>query len=305
MQTIPEAPFPPALATVFCGAAVPLPPSPYNSPLNPFAEPCQASVALDVFPKNDVPPLPPYPPFAITGFLCVERGITFQSAPAEDHDGFLFDYGIIPPIGDKAEAYQTMARLFGNIGDFPNYKASTIYTTSNMFKKVSQSEETAVNLARLVHEQGSENVGLEHFRMAANYETEKKWTLISGEFETREEANEFLVRNGCRENNKVDEMDGEFVKSSTTSTKKKLSYSEVQAVLLMGKTSTFDVYGDPNKKLHSRLFICYKDLADPSTVTYVVRILKRKLIISSAIMERLKSIKASASAAVSSWNPFE
>ena len=59
-------------------------------------------------------------PLAITGFYCVERGVTFQCGPEvqEDrrtkvktvlNDGFLFDYGVIPPIACKAEAYQTMA----------------------------------------------------------------------------------------------------------------------------------------------------------------------------------------------------
>lgn len=236
-------------------------------------------------------------PFAITGFLCVERGVTFQCAPAEDHNGFLFDYGIIPPIGDKAEAYQTMARLFGNIGDFPNYKPSTIYTTSSMFKKVGQSEETAVNLARLVHEQGTQDVGPEHFQMAANYTKDKPWTVISGEFDSREKANEFLVANGSPENNKKPEMDGAFIKSSTTGkADKPISYNEVQKCLSMGKTSTFDVNTNPDKKQHSRLFICYKDLTDPSTVTYVVRIIKRSKF----------TLKApSKPAEVSTGNPFD
>jgi hypothetical protein len=238
-------------------------------------------------------------PFAITGFLCVERGVTFQCAPGvqcnpqEDHDGFLFDYGIIPPIADKSEAYQTMARLFGNIGDFLNYKPSTIYSTSNMFKKVGQSEETAVNLARLVHEQDSEDVGPEHFHMAANYETERKWILLSGEFDTREEANEFLVDNGSNANNRAEEMEGEFIKSSMTELKAVLSYSDVQARLSISKTSLFDVNKNPDKKQHSRMIICYKDIEDPSTVTYIVRILK------AGSTESSRQVK------ISSGNPFD
>lgn len=108
-------------------------------------------------------------PFAITGFMCVERGITFQCPPAtNDHDGFLFDYGIIPPISDKAEAYQTMARLFGNIGYFPTYKPCEIYTNSATFKRVHAQEEIAVNLARMVSEQGLVDVGCEHFEEAGD-----------------------------------------------------------------------------------------------------------------------------------------
>ena len=114
-------------------------------------------------------------PLAITGFICVERGITFQCAPVdEDHAGFLFDYGIIPPITDKAEAYQTMARLFGNIGDFPDYKQCEIYTNSATFKRVQNQEEIAVNLARIVAEEGLEEVGPEHFEAATDPEEYKR-----------------------------------------------------------------------------------------------------------------------------------
>lgn len=114
-------------------------------------------------------------PLAITGFICVERGITFQCAPVEDdHNGFLFDYGIIPPITDKAEAYQTMARLFGNVGDFPDYKPCEIYTNAATFKRVHNQEEIAVNLARIVAEQGLTEVGPEHFEEAATDPKEYK-----------------------------------------------------------------------------------------------------------------------------------
>jgi len=114
-------------------------------------------------------------PLAITGFICVERGITFQCPPVEgEHRGFLFDYGIIPPIADKAEAYQTMARLFGNVGDFPDYKPCKIYTNSATFKRVENQEEIAVNLARIVAEQHLSEVGPEHFEEAADPDEYKR-----------------------------------------------------------------------------------------------------------------------------------
>ena len=107
-------------------------------------------------------------PLAITGFICVERGITFQCAPDRTHNGFLFDYGIIPPIADKAEAYQAMARLFGNIGDFPTYKPCQIYSNSATFKKVRIQEEIAVNLARIMHESGREEATIADLKMASD-----------------------------------------------------------------------------------------------------------------------------------------
>jgi hypothetical protein len=94
-------------------------------------------------------------PLAIVGFLCVGRGITFQCGPEEGvHDGFLFDYGIIPPIACGAEAYQTMARLFGNVGHLFGYKSVEIYSNSTTFSNVEKKEEIAINIARIVAEQG-------------------------------------------------------------------------------------------------------------------------------------------------------
>jgi hypothetical protein len=94
-------------------------------------------------------------PLAITGYMCVQRGVTFQCGSKEGiHDGFLFDYGIIPPnIKCAAEAYQTMARLFGNIGNIQEYKPVEIFTNERSFMRVEKQEETARNIARMVAEQ--------------------------------------------------------------------------------------------------------------------------------------------------------
>lgn len=95
-------------------------------------------------------------PLAITGYMCIQRGVTFQCGSLDGvHDGFLFDYGIIPPnIKCAAEAYQTMARLFGNIGQIPEYKQVEIFTNAVTFSRVEKQEETARNIARMVAEQG-------------------------------------------------------------------------------------------------------------------------------------------------------
>ncbi len=139
---------------------------------DPDEDPNEFSTTLScMYMEND---LDRYP-LAITGFICVERGITFQCPPVEDeHLGFLFDYGIIPPITDKADAYQTMARLFGNVGDFPDYKPCEIYTNSATFKRVQYQEEIAVNLPRIVSEQNLKNVGDEHFEEATDPEEYKR-----------------------------------------------------------------------------------------------------------------------------------
>jgi hypothetical protein len=121
-------------------------------------------------------------PFAITGLECVKRGITFQS------NQFIFDYGIVPSITKKVEAYQLMARLFGNIGDFSIYKPCAIYSTSNNFNKIQKQESMAINIAKMVEEQLLDTVGSEELRQAINLGDIDKCHNL---FDTQEEAIEF------------------------------------------------------------------------------------------------------------------
>jgi hypothetical protein len=112
------------------------------------APPEFASTLVDLYAKYRLDRFP----LAITGYMCVERGITVQSSE------FLFDYAIVAPIRDKAEAYQAMARVFGNVGGFAGYKSATIYSDSKTFMRVRDQEESAVHVARIVHEEGLELV---------------------------------------------------------------------------------------------------------------------------------------------------
>jgi hypothetical protein len=142
-------------------------------------------------------------PLAITGFYCVERGVTFQCGPEEGvHDGFMFDYGIIPPIACAAEAYQTMARLFGNVGHIAGYKAVDVYTNAVTFSRVERQEEIAINIARMVAEQKLENVDKKDLKAAQNFdlpesEAKKKQPIKTDtdkeyrEFDSQDDAIEF------------------------------------------------------------------------------------------------------------------
>jgi len=216
-------------------------------------------------------------PLAITGFICVERGITFQCAADSTHNGFLFDYGIIPPIADKAEAYQAMARLFGNIGHFPTYKPCQIYSNSATFKKVRNQEEIAVNLARIMHESGREEATIADVKAAAEYESEKEWLPFGDEFADRNEANKLLRKNECNRNlaptteaSIKKYMKNGFEMSTTTKALDVLSYDKVKAELSRwSKLSAFDIKATTTRA--GRMFICYKDLSDPESIMYIVR----------------------------------
>ena len=227
-------------------------------------------------------------PLAITGCMCLERGITFQCAPKNGHNGFLFDYGIIPPIANKATAYQTTSRLFGNIGDFPNYKPCRIYTNSATFNKVRNQEEIAVNLPRIMYETGQEEATLATLKDAASFEEEKHLALTPGEFTTLEEINDFLQSftppPGKRafqlekmENLPRWEKDERFIASSLTKKLERLSYEDVKKAHL-GWTKTT---GLPKSSVEScfgrRLFTCYKDITDPTSIVFIMRVLTRKI----------------------------
>jgi hypothetical protein len=99
-------------------------------------------------------------PFAVTGYLCLGRGITFQSS------GFLFDYGIIPAIVEAAEAYQCAARVLGNIGAFAT-TTPTIYMDADTATATMRQERIAKHIARLVHENEWVDVGVEEIAQAA------------------------------------------------------------------------------------------------------------------------------------------
>jgi hypothetical protein len=99
-------------------------------------------------------------PFAVTGHLCLSRGITFQSRD------FLFDYGVLPDIPDAASAYQCVARVLGNVGSFSDIKP-VIYMSDKMEEATTRQERIAVNLARLVHENEWADVGEEEVALAA------------------------------------------------------------------------------------------------------------------------------------------
>jgi hypothetical protein len=118
---------------------------------------------------------------AITGFLCVERGVTFQIDTSDDHDGFLFDYAIIGPMKNKCEAYQSVARVFGNVGSFKDYKPVTVFSTTEMFAQIKEQEETACHVAKLVHLEGLESVDHDVLKRAASYAEDQKWKLTLAE----------------------------------------------------------------------------------------------------------------------------
>jgi hypothetical protein len=121
-------------------------------------------------------------PFAITGKICLSRGITFQcedltTVLAVQPDGtltssselsydFLFDAGIMPPMSDRATLYQCVSRVNGNIKNFRNYKVPTLYMSKETRETIFGAEKIAENLATLVHTHNLADVGKEEMNWA-------------------------------------------------------------------------------------------------------------------------------------------
>lgn len=85
-------------------------------------------------------------PVAITGDICVGRGISIMSPD------FIFDFGILSGCTKKAESSQKAGRMKGNIKSWPGYKAPTVYTTSEFDAVATEWEIKSRRLAVLAFE---------------------------------------------------------------------------------------------------------------------------------------------------------
>lgn len=106
-------------------------------------------------------------PFAVTGQMCLGRGITFQSSE------FLFDYGVLPNLGDPATAYQCVARLLGNVKHLEGFRAPTVFMDKEMVTMTRVQEKLASNVAKLVLEKGWADVGPEELEFVLHGDEER------------------------------------------------------------------------------------------------------------------------------------
>ncbi len=113
-------------------------------------------------------------PLAVTGNICVGRGISIMSKK------FIFDFGILSSCVNQQEASQNSGRLKGNIKDWKIYKQPIVFTTSR-FDNVAKT-----------WEQKSRELGMKAFRQQENGEG----TLVNkSEFKTLNEKYDFIVHN--------------------------------------------------------------------------------------------------------------
>ena len=98
---------------------------------------------------------------AITGNLCVSRGITINS------DKMLISHAIFPTkINKHSNSYQLAGRICGNIKKFKNYKKPTIFC-SNKFKNIIiNMENRAKNISEKAFALQKQSVSLVDYNMA-------------------------------------------------------------------------------------------------------------------------------------------
>jgi len=88
-------------------------------------------------------------PVAITGNICVGRGISIMHEQSESLCEFIFDYGILSETGKKSEASQNAGRLKGNYKDWNGYKPPVVFTTKKFNEIATEWEERSRELAKL------------------------------------------------------------------------------------------------------------------------------------------------------------
>lgn len=202
-------------------------------------------------------------PFAVTGNLCIGRGITFASQ-IEGRE-FLFTHGIIPEVLNGDEGYQMVARCCGNIKGFACYQAPTIFVSEKTDALIRQQENIAIQFAKTFYEEGVETVKVTRNMLKeatgeeedecdkAERKKEKAENLrfIMGatvEFQTLQEANEFCkkIKPGSqkeKEESFKEEATNEYVITTTKKGKKKFTYEE-----FMTESSTWNVTSLLNMK---------------------------------------------------------
>ena len=89
-------------------------------------------------------------PFAITGNVCISRGISIMSRE------FMLDYGILSLCDNQQEASQNSGRLKGNIKRWLNYKPPVVFTTVKFNAVAEEWETKSRGLAELAFQREAE-----------------------------------------------------------------------------------------------------------------------------------------------------
>jgi hypothetical protein len=187
-------------------------------------------------------------PFAVTGHLCIGRGITFASQSIDGKE-FLFTHGIIPEVINGDEGYQMVARCCGNIKGFASYQVPKLFVSERTHSLIKDQEILAVEFASALYQEGVETVKVTRNMLkeatgkedACDKEEKKKEKaenlhfIMGGTMEctSLEQANIFCKK--IKPNSRIEKEisfkkdkneDGEYVCTTTKKGERKFTYEE-------------------------------------------------------------------------------
>ena len=126
-------------------------------------------------------------PFAITGNVCISRGISIMS------EYFMLDYGILSLCDNQQEASQNSGRLKGNIKSWSTYKPPTVFTTRRFNAVAEEWEAKSRGLAELAFTREAEGNSTVITKTEFKTLSEEYSYIIHGEeFTSFAQANKFL-----------------------------------------------------------------------------------------------------------------
>lgn len=106
---------------------------------------------------------------AITGNLCISRGITINNKK------MIITHAVLPPnITNRSNSYQLAGRICGNIKKFKNYSKPTIYCTQKFKNIIFDMENRAKNLAEKAFNENIKNISLDDYKQTDNKEKEDR-----------------------------------------------------------------------------------------------------------------------------------
>lgn len=140
-------------------------------------------------------------PIAITGNICIGRGISIMSPPGSsrdnggDSDGLFLDYGILTHYRQKkADISQSAGRLKGNLKGWENYRKPVVFVTHEANEIAKEWESKSRRLAQLAFERGDGEVSEVTKTQFNTIDCEYDYVKHPELFDTMADVREFLKK---------------------------------------------------------------------------------------------------------------
>lgn len=203
---------------------------------------------------------------AITGNLCIGRGITINSDKVQITDA------IIPYIRDKNAEYQTAGRICGNIKHNKIYKPPNVYCNMKTKELVCEMEMKAILIPQKAFQEKNTIITIDDYRHLNKQVDISEYNL-----------NEVLSDNKLQQNI-IDKIKKE-IENSNPSFSDTFNVKHLQnGFYKTHMRNNYDVihytnmckdkYTGLGKSIKYRINVAYKDLNDPNSGVLFVRILK-------------------------------